>query len=123
MRPSNSCQCNHFDRDGGGLAVQDALHDAVALRFSHSALMIVKNSYEMPFPATSPPRWVRANETPELPESALQQMVDVGSRRFDFGGILKACTGHFAVNLQAFRQVTEAFFLWIETKKDVRASA
>ena len=37
MRRSNSCQCNHFDRDGGGPAVQDALHDAVALRFSHSA--------------------------------------------------------------------------------------
>jgi hypothetical protein len=62
-------------------------------------------------------------ERPDFGERGLQQMVDVGSRRFDFGGILKACTGHFAVNLQAFRQVFEAFFLWIETKKDVRASA
>ena len=32
MRRSNSCQCNHFDRDGGGLAVQDAIHESAHLR-------------------------------------------------------------------------------------------
>lgn len=64
VRRSNSCQCNHFDRDGGGLAVQDALHDAVALRFSHSA-DDRKEQLRNAVPCHVSAKMVSANETPE----------------------------------------------------------
>ena len=40
--------------------------------------------------------------------------------RLIFRGTIKACAGHFAVNLQGFRQEYETrVFLWIETKKEM----
>ena len=71
VRRSNSCQCNHFDCDGGGLAVQDALHDAVALRFSHSA-DDRKEQLRNAVPCHVSAKMVRANETPERHSPGLE---------------------------------------------------